>query len=145
MLYTWKNGAIVRYAPTAKMAIWNLEDVDGDGRPDLRTAFPYSSSRGGSTPVFSPDLVAHSLPDGTFSISDAVATAAMRKVCPKKPALSSLTAASGGDTETHGRDLACALVWGVPVDTIAKTLRLTSQPRDAWPYMLSITPPTTLR
>jgi len=144
MLYTWKNGAIARYAPAAKLAIWSLEDVDHDGRPDLRTSSPYSPSRGGSTPVFSPDLVAHSLPDGTFSMNDAVATAAMRKVCPKKPALSSLSAEPGGDTETHGRDIACARVWGVTTETLVKTLHLDAGAQIDWPYMVTLTPPASL-
>jgi len=147
VLYTFKNGAIERYAPAQAFGIWKLEDRDGDGRPDIITSSPYSRSHGGSTPVFSPMLVAHSLPDGTFSTTDAVAARAARAVCPKPPPLPSLKKPRPTMREQDDAPLACARMWGMTTETIAKALKLDPAKKkttDDWPDILNIEPPLTL-
>jgi len=71
------DGRIVEYAPELKSIVW-ADDVDGDGRPDLmldpddtqtNAAFPAHSSV-----VRDGWRLAHSLPDGSFSTTDVVAT-----------------------------------------------------------------------
>ena len=143
-LYTFHGGAVVPYPPAARFGIWKLEDRDHDGRPDLLTSSPYARSRGGSTPVFSPTLVAHSLPDGTFSTTDEVAAAAARVACPRKPPLASVRRPAPPHREEDDERLACARMWGVPVAEIAARLGLSPKSPD-WPEVLSVEPPLTLK
>lgn len=83
-------GALRRYAPAVPYFAFAIFDLDHDGRPDL--AFnPYAKS------VTEPSvyvanfprhtlvdwsLLAHALPDGTFSTNDDVATGYAKKLCP---------------------------------------------------------------
>lgn len=94
-----------------------MEDVDGDGRPDLLTRGGYEGSTittcGGADddPAVPAMFVQHALPDGRFSASDAVARAALSRACPS-PAPASLPAlrqriARGQDAQ---RELARAVV-----------------------------------
>jgi hypothetical protein len=145
VLYSFKNGSIVRYPPAAAFAIWKLEDRDGDGRPDLVTSSPYASSRGGSTPVFAPTLVAHALPDGTFSTTDAVAERVARTVCPARPALTTLRRPAPTTGEKDQHRIACARMWGASATDIAKQLSLDVASRSDWPHVLTLEPPITLR
>ncbi len=71
------DGRIVEYAPQLKSIVW-AEDVDGDGRPDLmldpddtltNTDYPTHSSV-----VRDGWRLAHSLPNGSFSTTDSVAS-----------------------------------------------------------------------
>jgi hypothetical protein len=144
ILYTFTAGAIEKYAPATSFAIWKLEDRDNDGRPDIVTSSPYARSRGGSTPVFSPTLIAHALADGSFSTTDAVAERAARKACPTKPALATLRRPSPTRQGEDAR-LACARMWGLSVDAIATQLHLDPVKKDDWPSILDVTPPITLR
>lgn len=65
-----------------------MEDVDGDGRPDLLTRGAYEGSAittcGGADddPAVAAMFVQHALPDGRFSPSDAAARAALVQACP---------------------------------------------------------------
>jgi hypothetical protein len=144
VLYTFHEGAVVPYPPAAALGIWRLEDRDGDGRPDIVTSSPYARSRGGSTPVFSPLLVAHSLAKGTFSTTDAVAERAARLACPKRPLLTTLRLPAPPHREDDEVRLACARMWGTPLEDIAQKLH--AKPGDAdWPDVLRVAPPLTLR
>lgn len=66
-----------------------MEDVDGDGRPDLVTRGAYAAATittcgtGDDAPAVAPMFVHHALPDGRFSDSDAVARAALVRACPE--------------------------------------------------------------
>jgi hypothetical protein len=91
-IWTVASGAIAPYAPAADIAVRAVEDLDGDGRPDLLYTAPFSGE------MELPDamdtslylrpheggfwLVAHALPDGTFSRDDEVAREYARKECP---------------------------------------------------------------
>jgi hypothetical protein len=62
-----------------------VTDVDGDGRPDLKTNLFYelgvSDGDVSSTTLLGPTFVAHSLANGTFSLTDAVAVKALTDSC----------------------------------------------------------------
>lgn len=71
------DGRIVEYAPELKPVVW-AEDVDGDGRPDLMLD-PDDTQASAAYPAHSSVVragwrLAHSLPNGSFSTTDAVAT-----------------------------------------------------------------------
>jgi hypothetical protein len=90
-LLTSQAGAIVEFGPAKGIPFNGLADVDGDGRPDLRTSLGYRWSRTGCGSGFEraqagPSFVAHSINDGTFSADDAVAQQAARKWCSSPPA-----------------------------------------------------------
>ena len=84
---TMKKGAIAPY-PTGNYQVNGLVDVDHDGRPDLRVSFDLGQSTKcvpsdeGRVEV---DFIAHSLPNGTFSLDDAVASGFAEKHCPAMP------------------------------------------------------------
>lgn len=90
-VWTATARGVERYAPAQIVAARAVEDVDGDGRPDLLFTAPYdgkvasadgmdvaqawSHEQGGFW------LVAHSRADGTFSTDDEVARAFARRGC----------------------------------------------------------------
>ncbi|MFO0573680.1 MAG: hypothetical protein U1A78_06780 [Polyangia bacterium] len=94
-----------------------MEDVDGDGRPDLVTRGVYESASittcGGADddPAVAALFVQHALMDGRFSATDAVARAALARACPSPPpaSLSALRQRILGGQETQ-RELARAVV-----------------------------------
>lgn len=113
-IIAWQGGKMVPYPPAADLPIDGVEDVDGDGRPDLvlrtwktRLTDP---TRTGTQPASNVRAAAHSLADGTFSKKDAAAVAYLQKQCPAAPNLDGLT----GGTLTDGDVIACALLWAVP-------------------------------
>jgi hypothetical protein len=67
-----------------------MRDETGDGRPDLFRADGLSGTEqcGSGFPGDGEALsfMAHSLPDGTFSTTDAAARAYAKKLCPVRPA-----------------------------------------------------------
>jgi hypothetical protein len=83
-VWTQHGGGVKRYPPAAAIAATFERDVDGDGRPDLLyTGEPRGRVEGQSSPTHTtiPEgllLAAHSLPDGTFSTSDAAAAGCVR-------------------------------------------------------------------
>jgi hypothetical protein len=71
------DGRIAEYCPELANPVW-AEDVDGDERPDLMLD-PDDTLMDSDYPRHTSLMpggwrLAHSLPDGTFSTSDAVAT-----------------------------------------------------------------------
>lgn len=99
-----------------------LRDVDKDGRPDIVTPGPYVASSAGYEcnigavidNVRGPALLAHSLPDGTFSMSDAVASQWAEKQCPP--------AAFHASGETTLTDIACARIRGSTAHELRRSL-----------------------
>lgn len=153
-LLTFKSDRIMPYAPAAKMAIWGLEDVDKDGRPDLQTSSPYSErQRRGQWPLFTwdPHFVAHSLGDGTFSMTDAVAMAAARVICPKKPTAKEIAASANpvtGSDHMPSEDVAlfgCARLWGLSAEAVEKAYARSVKDRPELETVLRVEPPLTLR
>lgn len=62
-----------------------VKDADGDGRPDFETyAFYETTGADGDVTTYfvhGPTFLAHSLPNGDFSLTDAVATKALAESC----------------------------------------------------------------
>jgi hypothetical protein len=88
VLLTLKKDKIVEY-PGLPKAYRSMEDADHDGRPDI-IYYPYAQERTSPCSGFDfeapgPALLAHSLPDGTFSLDDAAAVAFARKSCSSPP------------------------------------------------------------
>jgi hypothetical protein len=82
-LLTFRGGAIVTYPPAAGFEQIALEDVDEDGVPDLLTSGPYTVVTyplGPSYPLRG-FFVAHCKANGTFSLDDEVARAALARRC----------------------------------------------------------------
>jgi len=97
---------IVPYAPATSLAIDTTRDADDDGRPDLLVAIGPASAPVGIR------LLAHSLPDGTFSLRDAVAVGWAQKQCPQDPKLDLSTKSASDFGQKLADDVACALLWG---------------------------------
>lgn len=74
-VWTLRNDQIVRYPGTEALPIVAVEDADGDGRPDLVLDLQPMFDSGGShsSIVGGTYGLAHSLKDGTFSVTDEVA------------------------------------------------------------------------
>lgn len=116
------HGKVVQYAPSASIDLSGAPfDADGDGRLDLPTSdklalfgeatCEYWKNYGTTVP-----LLAHALPDGTFSIDDAVAKAWARKSCPTAP-----------PTIGSTQDALCARLWATtPAEVTAARARVTS-------------------
>lgn len=118
--WTFRSGAITRYAPAQGIVTSAVEDFDGDGRPDLWTYGPYVSDPevrksvdddgaalgDGGDPIDlrGPLLLAHALPGGGFSLQDQVARAAAKRRCPLAP--SKLLG------ERSDVNVVCARLWG---------------------------------
>jgi hypothetical protein len=96
-VWTVKQGRIVPYAPADGLGAVGVDDIDTDGRPDLlldsqdALLGPGCDSTEGDFPQcmaqlhtsFRPDQAAHSLPDGSFSTTDAVAKKAAVELSPE--------------------------------------------------------------
>jgi len=118
------RAGIQLYASARTIAVEDVRDVDGDGRPDLITRGPYVASATiscgsqDSYPVTGPALVAHSLAAGTFASGDAIAADFARRECPGPPRRVMVrergqAGASGGIAfATSARNVACARLWG---------------------------------
>ncbi len=107
-------------------------DADGDGRPDLvddhyyASADPYGGLCGDAT-LYGPPLLLHSLPDGTFSLDDAVTRGWARAQCPTKPAdpLENVPCARiWGATEAEIVDAATRASAGVPPQDVEYSLAI---------------------
>ena len=90
-IWTFKEGAVVPYAPARGIVFDDVIDIDDDARPDLLTRGPYAkievnNGLGGSNPIAPLLFAAHSKVGGTFVQGDAAAMAYAAKECgPAKP------------------------------------------------------------
>jgi hypothetical protein len=121
-LYTFEGGRIVPYAPAANILVEGLLDADGDGITDLSTYGPFDHvgewcGSGFGYRIAGPLLLAHGLPDGTFSMNDAVAVAHAKKECPKSPARI-VVKGSEDKPVTNARNVACLRLWGASVASV---------------------------
>jgi len=148
-LFTFKQGAIVPYAPARGLDVQTVKDVDGDGRPDLLTSGPYddvTSDMGGGffeVRLLEGLFVAHSLPDGTFSLGDPVARRSVARWCTSSVRLvfqpeggssdASVTEAPLDEDAVRKRvaqSVVCARIRGRSAASVAAAIR-TGCPRDA--------------
>lgn len=124
-LYTTRAGGVVPYAASAALDgdIESLTDDDGDGRPDLviRTPWRFVDGCGMSGIEHEgPTLLAHSLPDGTFSLGDRAARAWFDRSCARLGRPGELP------RQYDDRDVwrvACARVGGASPEQIVAALR----------------------
>lgn len=108
-VWTFRDGAIAAFAPARDVAVTRVEDVDHDGRPDLLTTSPFSTTAdapgsGFTYAIDGPAWVFHSVAGGAFSSTDAVAVGAARAACPTAP----------GRALRTPTEVACARAWGLP-------------------------------
>jgi len=122
------------YGPTHEFAhaIARVEDADSDGRPDILTYYPhfeggfYADESGGGWQG-GPLTLWHSLPDGTFTNSDAVGSAHFREACSGDGATLIRVEENGGlpSYVTSGTRLAitCARLSGQSAEAVQGRLR----------------------
>ncbi len=131
-VWTAKNGKVALYDPARNLIAYDVRDADGDGRPDLVMHSPYAVAVDGpidTAELFGPALLAHSLPGGGFSTADAVAAAAARVSCPRRPAaLVALVPDARNPTERQfdvgatATNIVCARLWGAQKDQVEEEI-----------------------
>lgn len=118
-LLRFHAGQITPYRDTPQLGFHTLKDETSDGRPDLLLSRSliggYSCGSGFSADGSGLTFLAHSLPDGSFSLDDAEARAYARKQCPAPP--SSLTSF---------QDVLCARIWGRSPQELERRVRATA-------------------
>jgi len=115
-IWSFKAGAVEPYGPARSIGVKEWRDVDGDGVRDIITHGAFRSDAMPacgllsmvSSAVVGPQLLAHGLADGSFSLDDAEAKEFARKQCASRPVR------IGGRNRSVGIDIGCALLWGVP-------------------------------
>jgi len=135
------TGESIRDYPAAADAmsasVFRVDDVDGDGRPDLVTHLPHAQLvavdhefsdrefQGG------PNTLWHALPDGTFTHSDAVAIEFLARSCgePGSALISDVELGSIRDCapflDAARRNVTCARLRGSSVEDVRASLRAT--------------------
>jgi len=114
-LLSFRRNVIVDYPHFGGM-IHDMRDVDGDGRPDVLTHWPFVSFD--KEPVaYGPLLCAHSLPDGRFSFEDEVAKQFALRSCPRSPTTVAVESSGAIVREKTLFNGAWGLLWGrTPTD-----------------------------
>ncbi len=109
--WTIRDGAIRDYAPADGIDVASLVDRDGDGRMDIVSAAKFYGEPAGANgdPIGNPEVLFHSLPDGTFTPSDEVAASFLRERCPAPPAT---LIADHSDLLGAELSVTCATLWG---------------------------------
>jgi hypothetical protein len=114
---TFKGGAIAPYAPATSFDVDALEDVDGDGRPDLKIYAKYTDTLDACFSGFPFDhpparFVAHALADGTFRADDDAAKRHAATWCPAPPSVIDDSAAA-----------ICARLWADDRHAVAREMK----------------------
>jgi hypothetical protein len=128
---TFKNNLVLPYVPAEGLDISRVVDVDADGRPDLVIPSPVSVSGpcGLDGQTFGgPSHVAHSRPDGTFSLDDAVAKEVVRKQCgPISHSVLAITRdkeeGTSIDNALTARRIACSRIYGERPEDLVRHIR----------------------
>lgn len=126
-LFAWEEGRIEAYKPAASISVDGIRDVDGDGILDLETFGPFDTDgehcqSGFGMRLSGPKLLAHGLPDGTFSMTDEAASAFAKKSCPKSPP-SILTHGAEDDVHRSVLNIACMRLWGASAQSVEARAR----------------------
>jgi len=126
-VYTMRDGTIQPYGPAATIPFSSVVDEDGDGRPDLLGGEPYDEvfencCSGFSSELTGPPLLAHSLPNGSFSRTDALALAVAKRSCPAPPKEIVPGGASAWEVGAVHTAVACARIWGAPGEKILASM-----------------------
>lgn len=136
-VWTFTEGGIFLYERAASFVVTGVEDVDRDGRPDLKFSTPFSEmsescGAGFEVHVAGPTFVAHSLADGSFNPDDAVARAYLARQCPRAPTALVVRGGSPSqlDDAATALNVACARAWGVDDASLITALRATCGQRD---------------
>jgi hypothetical protein len=123
-----KGGKVTSYAPAEAIAWTGADDVDDDGRPDLLIGHRAEADRdcagnvpGESLSIFA--LVAHSLPNGTFSVDDSIAATYAKAQCPQAPAHVVTPKGAAIDCDATARNALCARLWGVKAPAIEAEIK----------------------
>jgi len=120
-VWTAREGKVTLYGPARELIVEEIQDVDGDGRPDIITHVPYADTttiQCGSEdayPVYGPILLAHSLADGTFARADTQAVLFAKRACAILPSPALVDERDRPqiiDFATSARNIACARLWG---------------------------------
>ena len=111
-----------------QVRIARVEDYDGDGRLNLVVRSPFHAEWGTAEGIAYLELLhlpllAHSLPDGTFSESDGTAQAFARSSCPARPGELTLDPSSRERRVAAGRQIACLRLWGESAQAVTARLR----------------------
>ncbi len=129
---TFDGGRARSYEPARAFSdfIEAVEDVDHDGRPDIRSGRPFVSGSnaggdGGPSHYGGPTSIWHSLDNGTFTIRDALAIRILREACQTEEPLFSCYEEQDHDTRENSirHRLACRLILGVPLQEVQNELR----------------------
>ncbi|WP_437276535.1 hypothetical protein WME90_35555 [Sorangium sp. So ce375] len=129
-IWTFSNGAVSAYskAPSTSGGL-GIEHLDHDMRPDLGSYGPFVAWLGADCGVKScpsrvtgPKFYFHSAQDGSFSATDAAATAALGRACGQKPAAIVVTTGGGVNVAQTAKNLVCARALGAARDALASEL-----------------------
>jgi len=125
-LLTFDGTTVKPYKAVAAYDIDSVEDVDGDGRPDLKILAKYNEPLESCWAGFpsdwpAPMFVAHARADGTFRVNDAQAVAYAKHWCPAAP--SKITKSS---------DAICGRMWAKTPDEIAAARKMVSSCVPNW-------------
>lgn len=116
-LWTLRGGAVVRYPGTEKLSILRIEDHDKDGRLDIIYSSPFTWSW--EEMPLAPEFLAHSLPDGRFSLDDAAAIERAQEQCEGIPA----TLAPNTMYPESLLTVMCARLRGAPEKTLVPRIK----------------------
>jgi len=114
----FSGGAAQIYPPSKDLPIFRVEDVDRDGRPDFISYGPYRARvparcNGAPAQVVGPPMLVHSLPNGTFSMTDARAIEFAKQHCDKPGFTVARDDEKRVDDDQTFVNIACARLWGM--------------------------------
>lgn len=134
VILTFKSDAISVYPNSAGLVFEKLVDFDQDARPDLVLRNPYwggadllrCGMRHGFPLLgigFEIDMVARSLPDGTFSTTDPLSQRQAKLACPAKPPVIVAKDKEGNyDLQKIQENVVCARLFGMPAQAVEQAL-----------------------
>jgi hypothetical protein len=132
---TVKKNAIAPYPVAGGYKVDAAVDMDKDGRPDLRISYDL-----GKRTVCSPadegrvevELAAHALPDGKFSVDDAVAKSFAEKRCPAMPSADALftptITGSPDERDLSLQTIACERMRGKTAEAVVSEIQTACAP-----------------